>query len=60
VVILEWIALTVIAVIACIPLFAGSGRFRPCYKGCHGCGKCRKPVQTRPAGAEDPADHGQE
>ena len=31
--ILKWIALTIIAVIACIPLFAGSSRFRPCYTG---------------------------
>ncbi|MBP6333228.1 hypothetical protein C8D99_105121 [Aminivibrio pyruvatiphilus] len=37
---MNYVALAVILVLACIPLFAGSSRIRPCYRGCHGCGKC--------------------
>ncbi len=53
------IALTVIAVIACIPLLpdpAGSGR----AGGVTGAGSAESRFRLRPAGAEDPADHGQE
>jgi hypothetical protein len=31
-----------ILVAACIPMLAGAKRLRPCYKGCHGCGKCMR------------------
>ena len=31
-----------VLVAACVPMMLGSKRVRPCYKGCHGCGKCMK------------------
>ena len=37
---MNYAALAVILVLAAIPLCAGSSRIRPCYRGCHGCGKC--------------------
>jgi hypothetical protein len=34
--------LALVLLAACIPMLPGSKRARPCYKGCHGCGKCMK------------------
>lgn len=42
-----YVLLIIIAVVACIPMLLGSKKFRPCYKGCHGCGKCMKGFEIR-------------
>ena len=47
-----YVLLILIAVVACIPMLLGSKKFRPCYKGCHGCGKCMKGFEIRPSAGE--------
>ena len=37
-----YVVLIAVLVAAGIPMLLGSKRVRPCYKGCHGCGKCMK------------------
>ena len=50
-----YVLLIIVAVVACIPMLLGSKTFRPCYKGCHGCGKCMKGYEIRPSGEEKEA-----
>ena len=44
-----YLLLIIIAVLAAVPMLLRSKKFRPCYKGCHGCGKCMKGFQIRPS-----------
>lgn len=39
---MRFFLLALVLLAACIPMLPGSKRARPCYKGCHGCGKCMK------------------
>ena len=39
---MRFLLLALVLIVACIPMLLGSERVRPCYKGCHGCGKCMK------------------
>ncbi len=52
---MRYLMLVLVMVLACVPMLAGGNRVRPCYKGCHGCGKCMKSFRDdgeRPAAPE--------
>ena len=50
---MKYLLFFVIAALACIPMLLGATKkFRPCYKGCHGCGKCMKGFETRTSPGE--------
>ena len=50
-----YLLLIIILVLAALPMLLGSKKFRSCYKGCHGCGKCMKGFEIRPsAGDKEP------
>lgn len=42
-----YLLLIIILVLAAVPMLLGSKKFRSCYKGCHGCGKCMKGFEIR-------------
>ena len=50
-----YVFLAIIVAAACISFFFRSKKFRLCYKGCHGCGKCMKGYEIRPSGEEKEA-----
>lgn len=58
---MRFLLLALVLIAACIPMLLGSKWVRPCYKGCHGCGKCMKSFrgdeESEERTPQSPANH---
>jgi hypothetical protein len=55
-IVMRYLLFFLILAAAGVPLLAGTRRLRPCYKGCHGCGKCMKSFREERSPSEEPEE----